>query len=193
MKVFAYGFWDGFLEKTDHTHVQFFTDLFKLVFNSDISIGSFEESDILLESIFSDKTYLFDKKWKYSFLFSGEHRLNNYYKSYSCVLYSENNHDNIINVPLFIPDIYCCNLMNKLTENIPITKIPKKNIITIISNPNGKERNTFLNILEQIHNIDYGGRFKNNIPRITDSYLSLNLLEKISDYKFIISMEKKRG
>ena len=80
MKLFVYGFWSGFIDKTNPVNISFFIDLFKNVFNKDIEIGNFNDSDILLETIFENKTFLFDKQWKYTFLFSGESKLNTYYK-----------------------------------------------------------------------------------------------------------------
>jgi len=194
MKLFVFGFWSGFIEKTNPVHIDFFLELFKLVFNENIELGNMDESDILLETIFENKTFLFDKKWKYSFLFSGESRLNNYHNNYSCVLYGERNHNNIINVPLFIPNIYCSNLMNKLQNPIlKIDKIPDKNICAIISNPNGKERNYFLNELDKVLRVDYGGDYNNNIEKIKDVYNSEKFISKVGEYKFIISMENSVG
>ena len=193
MKVFVYGFWSGFIEKTNPINISFFIDLFKLIFNEEIELGDYNNSDILLETIFEKKTFLFDKQWKYSFLFSGESRLNEYYKHYSCVLYGERNHENIINVPLFIPMIYCSNLMNKITEIKNITNIPSKNVCAIISNPSGEERNHFLNELEKSIKVDYGGGYKTNIPKFEDPYNSELFIKRVSEYKFIISMENSRG
>jgi hypothetical protein len=193
MKVFVYGFWSGFIEKTNPTDISFFIDLFKLVFNEEIELGEFHDSDILLETIFDKKTFLYEKQWKYSFLFSGESRLNEYYKDYSCVLYGERNHDNIINVPLFIPMMYCSKLTNKLTHAKSITYIPEKNICTIISNPSGQVRNHFLNELEKSLHVDYGGNYKTNISIVKAQYNTQEFTDFVSQYKFIVSMENSRG
>jgi len=193
MKLFVYGFWSGFIEKTNPVNITFFIDLFKNVFNEEIELGDINDSDILLETIFEKKTCLFDKQWKYSFLFSGESRLNEYHKKYSCVLYGERNHDNIINVPLFIPNIYCSNLLSKLTDRQPITYIPQKNVCAVISNPSGNERNMFLNELEKTVNIDYGGNYKTNISKFEDTYNSVPFVKRVTEYKFIVSMENSRG
>jgi hypothetical protein len=193
MKVFVYGFWRGFIDKTNPVNIDFFIHLFKLVFNEEIELGNIEDSDILLETIFETKTYLFDKKWKYSFLFSGESRLNIHYSSYSCVLYGERNHNNIINVPLFIPNIYCSNLIDKLQKSVTIQNVPKKNICAIISNPSGKERNYFLNELDEVINVDYGGDYKNNVEKFKDTYNSTSFINRVAEYKFIVSMENSSG
>jgi hypothetical protein len=193
MKIFVHGFWDGFLDKTNPVNISFFLNLFKIVFNEEIEISTFEKSNILLESIFDSKTYIFDKKWDYTFLFSGESRLNPYHEHYSCVLYGEKNHNNIINVPLFIPNVYCSNLIEKFIKQKNITHIPSKNICAIISNPSGNERNTFLNELEKTLKIDYGGCYKTNIKKFDDIYNSEKFINRVSEYKFIISMENSRG
>ena len=193
MKLFVHGFWTGFIDKTNPVNITFFLDLLKLVFNEEIELSNFENSDILLETIFDNKTFLFDKQWKYSFLFSGESRLKEYYKHYSCVLYGERSHENIINVPLFIPNIYCCNLMDNFTKIKNITHIPTKNVCAIISNSSGNERNYFLNELEKKISIEYGGDYKNNIPKFQHTYNSEPFIKQVSEYKFIVSMENSRG
>lgn len=192
MKLFAYGFWSGFFEKTNPTDITFFMDLFKKVFDTDIELGNFEESDILLETIFENNTYLYAKKWSYSFLFSGESRLNKFHKDYTCILYGQKNHDNIINVPLFIPMLYCANNIDKINQSKTITKIPNKNICAIISNSAGKERNFFLEKLEKIISVHYAGNYKNNIPVIKEQYNTQEFIDFVSQYKFIISMENSR-
>jgi hypothetical protein len=195
MKLFVYGFWSGFIDKTNPVNISFFIELFKLVFNQEIELSNFDESDILLETIFDSNTYLFKKKWKYSFLFSGESRLNNIYSNYSCVLYGERNHNNIINVPLFIPTIYCSNLMVQLMNPLLKTNIniPLKNICAVISNPSGIERNDFLNELERTIPVDYGGDYKNNVEKFKDTYNSNKFIERVAEYKFMISMENSKG
>jgi len=189
MKLFVYGFWSGFIEKTNLTNICFFIDLFQKVFDTEIELGTFEDSDILLETIFETNTFLYSKKWNYTFLFSGESRLNAFYKDYSCVLYGEKNHKNIINIPLFMIMNYLSILSYK--KNIDI--IPPKNVCAIITNPNGKERNYFLNKLEKYTTIDYGGKYKTNIPIINHSYNTQEFIDILSQYKFIISMENSRG
>ena len=193
MKLFAYGFWSGFFEKINPTDVTFFIDLFKKVFNTNIELGNFEESDILLETIFENNTYLYKKKWAYSFLFSGESRLNRIHKDYTCVLYGEKNHDNIINVPLFIPMLYCANNIDKINQPKIVTNIPSKNICAIISNSAGRERNFFLEKLEKKISVDYAGSYKNNVPIIKAPFNTQEFVDFVSQYKFIISMENSRG
>ena len=194
MKLFVYGFWSGFLEGTNPIDISFFINLFQKIFDTEhIELGNFEESDILLETIFESSSYLYAKKWKYSFLFSGESRLYGWYKDYTCVLYGEKNHNNIINVPLFIPMLYCSNKLEKINEKKFIENVPTKNICAIISNDGGNERNYFLNELDKKIHVDYGGSYKNNIPRVEYQYNSEEFIDFISQYKFVISMENSRG
>ena len=187
MKLFVYGFWSGFIEKINPVNVEFFIDLLSRVFSLPIELGSFEESDILLETIFQD-TFLFKKKWKYSFLFSGESKLNSYHNHYTCVLYGQKNHDNIINVPLFIPYLYCTK--REIKNNF---QIPPKDVCAIISNSGGRERNEFLEKLEKRIRVDYAGSYKNNIEKCEHVYNTVEFTNFIKDYKFIISMENSEG
>jgi hypothetical protein len=194
MKLFVNGFWSGFIDKSNPVNISFFIRLFELIFLSKIELcEDFTISDILLETIFDNKTYLFDKKWKYTFLYSGETRLNCYYKHYSCVLYGERNHDNIINVPLFVPNLYCSSLLDKFSVRSHKNRIPMKNICAIISNDGGKERNYILEQLEKVFQIDYLGSYKNNAPRIEEQYNSIEFINRLADYKFIVSMENSKG
>ncbi len=192
MKLYINGFWSGFIEKTNPVNISFFLELFEKIFNENIIIcDSIDDSDILLETIFSNITLLFTKKWKYTFLFSGESRLNNFADSYDCVLCCERNNKNRINVPLFIPNIYCNNLLEKFNK-ININKNKTKDICCIISNPSGKERCYFLDELDKHFNIDYYGDYKNNKSKISEQYNSDEFIKKVSDYKFIVSMENSR-
>jgi len=202
MKVFIHGFWSNFESES----LNFFIDLLKNIFNSEISIGNFENSDILLESVFSLETFLTKKKWNYSFFFTGESTVHTIkllkdnkkrlllIPSYDIILSGRHNNLKIISCPLFVLSLYSFNLLNKL-QNFPIVnKIPKKTICAVISNgdPN-LERNIFLEKLENCGLlIDYAGSYKNNVPRITHHYHSEEFTNIISDYKFIITMENTK-
>jgi len=202
MKVFTYGFWAGFLEKTDPVHIDFFLSLLSKVFNEECTIGTPDDSDILLESVFSSNTYLRYKKWKYSFCFSGESRQRVYHfcsnerletlSEYSCVLCGERNHKNIVNVPLFIPYIHCNNFIDKLENPILIKNIPEKDICVIVSNPGAADRNTFFDRLDKHFKVDYAGNYKNNIPRISAGYNKAEFHDFVSKYKFIVSMDNSK-
>lgn len=192
--MFVNGFWSGFIDKSNPVNITFFLRIFELIFLKKIELcDDFNVADILLETIFDSKTYLFEKKWTYTFLYSGESRLNDYYTHYSCVLYGERTHDNIVNVPLFVPNLYCSNLLDKYQSQTYKNHIPKKNICAIISNDCGKERNYFLEQLEKVFQIEYLGSYKNNAPRIEEQYNSIEFINRVSEYKFIVSMENSKG
>ena len=193
MKLFIHGFWPGFIDKTNPVHIGFFQDLFKDVFNCEIELStSIQDSDILLESIFSYDTQLFKKQWTYSFLFSGESRLNQHASKYTCILWGERNHTNHINIPLFVPYLYCNDFLQTMQNPTSTTNIPPKNICAIITNPRGHLRNQFLDALEKHIPIDYAGKYKNNVPIITHDYNTKEFRDAISQYKFIVSMENSR-
>ena len=188
MKVFINAFWDGFLDKTNSTHVDFFLLLLNQVFGSPVIISSsIHESDILLESIFGSSV-LGHKGWKYSFLFSGESRLVPWYKQYTCVLWGERNHDNVVNMPLFIPYLHC----NGLDVSVGSSVVPPKNVCAVLSNGGGRERNLFMDRLERLIPIDYAGSYRTNVPIISDPYHTEGFRRAISQYKFIITMENSR-
>jgi len=203
MKVFVHGFWGGFIEKTDPVHCGFFLDLFQRVFGEPVEIGLVPgECDLLLESVFSTHTYLFAHSWKYTFLFYGEPsvylpgkcgqgRINTFSK-YSCILCGEPSRDNRINMPLFVPYMYCNGLVDRLSGNAKQSLVPwseKNPVCAIISNPSGHVRNRFLERLERVVPIHYAGRYKTNVPRLEGAYNDDNMIDFVSNYKFIVSME----
>jgi len=203
MKVFINGFWSGFLENTDPNKADVLFYIFEKVFNEKIIIGNLKNSDILVESVFSDKTFINHKKWKYTFFFNGEsvkyllkkgHNRFNLIPSYDCILSGRFTDFNkkIINFPLFIYYIYSNNYL-PLLINPPIINIsPKKNICAIITNGNSTERNYILDKIEKKIRIDYAGNFRNNIPKINGSYNSNELVHFYSQYKFVICMENTK-
>jgi len=207
MKIFVNGFWGGFIENTDPVAIKFFKNVLENVFGEELQIGNLEESDVLLESLFSDKTYINDKKWKYTFFFNGESQQriitdtlkNNQYRlsqiqNYSCILTGKFTNKSIktVNLPLFIPYIYCNNYLNILKNPPQRTNIPRKNVCAIISNSNCPRRNYFLDRLGQKMHIDYAGNFRNNVPRIPGAYNSKEIFEFYSSYKFVICMENTK-
>jgi len=193
MKVFFNGWYGGFFEKTNPgLHVKFFLDLFKKVYNQDCQVGTLEESSILCEfcMLINTKTKLKEKKWKHTFMMSGESYTNKYESQYDCVLWMERNHKNIINMPLHIPYIYTNNFLDKLENQNKREAIPKNDALVIISNPNGKVRNKFLSLLEKKMNVTYAGRYKNNIGHLLPwDYNKPEFKNFVSQFKFIISME----
>jgi hypothetical protein len=203
MKIFINGFWDGFLENTDPNKSFVLFYILEKTFNEKITIGNLNNSDTLVESVFSEKTFINYKNWKYSFFLNGEpirYLLDKKYKrfseipKYSCILSGRHTDfdKKIINFPLFIYYIFSNNYLPQLTNNIKIDNIPKKNICAIISNGNSNERNYFLSKLEEKFRIDYAGRYKNNVPRIEGAYNSNEILSFYSQYKFVICLENTK-
>ena len=202
MKVFTYGFWAGFLEKTDPVHIDFFLQLLSKVFDEECTVGTPENSDILLESVFSSNTFLMYKKWKCTFFFSGEsnQRIGIFCSNerlatlsmYNCILCGERNHKNIVNVPLFIPYIHCNNFIESLENPTPIKNMPEKDICVIVSNAGATDRNKFFDRLDEHFKVDYAGNYKNNVPRISASYNKKEFRDFVSQYKFIVSMDNSK-
>jgi len=207
MKVFVNGFWGGFVENTDPNKFSFFQKVFELAFNEAVSLGNFNESDVLFESVFSDKTYINDKKWRYTIFFNGESQeriiydtfKNNKYRllkipEYNIILTGKFTNKSIktVNTPLFISYIYSNNYLNLLQNQTPIHLIPQKNICAVISNSNCPKRNYFLDKLQKIVKIDYAGNFRNNTPKIPGAYNSDEILNFYSQYKFVICLENTK-
>jgi hypothetical protein len=199
MKLFAYGFWSGFHEKTNPGHIGFFQDLFEKVFKCKIEISyDINDADILLETIFEFKSMINYKNWRYSFLFTGESTVRypfteyRNFDLYTCVLGGFRNNNNIVNVPLYIVYLHCNNLEEKIQNPKIRTTIPPKNICAIISNPDGDFRNLFLEKLDSLIKIDFAGDYKNNVPKIMAQYDTDEFREAISEYKFIIAMENSQ-
>jgi hypothetical protein len=193
MKVYVNGFWPGFIEKTDIVHVDFFMELFEKVFNKEIEISdSISDSQILLESIFTSSVQINEKKWEYSFLFSGESRLNGFEHLYDCVLWGERTHGNIVNCPLYAVYLYCANLSEKLRgqNQEKITRVPPKNICTVVSKLGSTSRN---NIIEKINKRIPVDKYGHNHTPLEHAYHTQAFRDVIGEYKFVITMENSVG
>ena len=196
MKVYLNGFWND-------DSLDFFVLLIQNVFEEPVERGSFEESDILFESVFG-ATRLQDKQWKWSFFFTGESdRRNSCFMQspiqimdqYSCVLKGEPNNRNRINLPLFVYYSHLHNFTEKFQHlHSPSGPIPEKNVCAIISNGHDEEgRNAFLDKLNQVIPVDFAGTYKNNVPRIPHRFCSPAFIEEVAKYKFIVSMENSKN
>lgn len=197
LKLFVNNFWGGFVEKTDVNHIGFFLDLFKLVYNQDILYSNIiGECDILLESVCGfNQTLLFSKKWLHTYLFSGEHHLNQYRDFYSCIIWGEETHDKVVNLPLYVIYTYCKNFKfdGIIEPNVkPTNIIPPKDMCCIISDVRGDSRNHFIKQLEKHFKIDHYGKYLNNMPRINDRYDTVEFSKILSQYKFVLTFEKFR-
>lgn len=200
MKIFFNGWFSGFFEKTNPgLHVTFFLELFEKVYLEKCEVSSFQDSDILCEfdMLINTTTALKQKKWLHTFLFSGESSLKCKKELYTCVLWGERNHKNVVNLPLFVAYTYSNGFLPKLENKKGLKKrasVPKNDVCVIISNPGGQMRNAFLNELEKNMNVCYAGRYRNNIGGRTlkSDYNTKEFLDFVGQFKFIVSMENSK-
>jgi hypothetical protein len=194
MRIYFNAFWSGFFEKTNGNHVDFFLDLCTKIFKTECTIGTLEDSEILLETIYRDSV-LKAKKWQFSILYSGESRIHPNTDEYTIVLHGMRNHKNIVNCPLFVSYLYCNNYTDRLKQPLPDTvAMPRNEVLAIISNPNGEIRNKFLQMVESTGiKVTYAGHYRNNIGgTLQHEYKTKEFLEYVSQFKFIVSMENSR-
>ncbi len=192
IKLFFNGFWSGFHDGTNAVNDKFFIDLMRRIYNDYVVISNLEDSNVLIENTQIRQSYRDYKPWKHTYLFSGESYIHADKDKYSCVLYGQRNHNNIINCPLFIPYIYSSFNENLLTQNETLIRndVPKKDMLVIISNPSGYMRNKIIDEFGKHFNITFAGNYKNNTDgAITHYYNSKEFLEYVSQFKYIISME----
>lgn len=194
LKVLFTGFWGGFHDSTNAVDNRFFLDLMSKVYNEDtIVTHNIDEADVLIENTQVQDSLKYRKNWKHTFLFSGESYIRHDKDEYSCVLYGQRNHKNIVNVPPFISYVYSSLGIDFLNESQPQNKtsIPPKDVLVVISNPGGVVRNTFIDALENSGlQITFGGHYKNNTNGpITHYYNSLEFNEIVKQHKFMIAME----
>lgn len=196
MKICFNGWFSGFDDKTNPgLHIDFFLNLFEKVYGVPCEKCNNAESEVLCEfdMLIDCSSLVKTKQWKHTYLFSGESTLKCNKNDYTCVLWGERNHKNVVNVPLFIPYIYSNNFVNTLETKKEINIVPKNDVCVIISNPRGKERTEFLNELEKHFNVCYAGGYKNNIgTALTPQYNTKEYHSFVNQFKFIISMENSR-
>jgi hypothetical protein len=198
VNVFFYNFWNGFIEKTDGMDCTFFVTLFEKVFDAPIHITtSPDEATVLVESIFGYNTYLYYKKWRGTFLFTGESHYCNYphISNFDCILGFEDTHDRYVKCPLYLlflqtnPEILD-QLKPKDEKNTESPPPPPNNASVVISNPHGEERLRFMDRLEEKMTLFYGGKYKNNTDGVVNgNFNSLEMNEFYQRGKFAITME----
>ena len=196
MKICFNGWFSGFDDKTNPgLHIDFFLNLFEKVYGESCQKGNHNESEILCEfdMLINCSSMVKTKKWKHTYLFSGESTLKCSKNNYTCVLWGERNHKNVVNVPLFVPYIYTNNFVSTLETKKEIITVPEKDVCVIISNPRGKERTDFLNELEKHFKVCYAGGYKNNVGgTLRPQYNTKEYHTFVNQFKFIISMENSR-
>jgi hypothetical protein len=213
MTIYFNAFWPDFMD--DPKYSQIFIDLFSNVFNSKITMGTKDNSDILIETIFGDSIINY-KKWNYSFFFSGEPKMNEpsdlYTRPYTALLMNSRSYNNIIHFPFFVyyltyasldfrtsnvqvnnlhvNNVHVNNLNNVHVNDLSQNTIPKKFCCTFITNPNATIRNLFIDKLEINNKIDHFGKYKNNQGKqFSGNWHSEELINKMKEYKFVIAFE----
>ena len=170
-------------------------NLFKNVYGETCEKGNKFESEVLCEfdMLIGSPSLVKTKQWKHTYLFSGESTLKCNKNDYTCVLWGERNHKNVVNMPLFIPYIYSNNFVNTLETKKEINIVPNNDVCVIITNPRGKERIQFLNELEKHFKVCYAGGYKNNVGgSLKPAYNTKEYHSFVNQFKFIISMENSR-
>jgi len=195
MYIYFNAFWPDC--QTNASYYQIFINLFSKVYNCRIEISDMESSDILIESIWGSSK-LTEKKWKYSYFYSGEPESNEPANvnllNYTALLKNSRTHKNIIHFPFFSYYQMYASFDFKQLDQIKQNIIPKKFCATFISNPNGLIRNKFIEKLEKYKKIDHYGKYKNNQnEQFAGNWHSPTLIEKMKEYKFIICFENSEN
>jgi hypothetical protein len=149
-------------------------------------------ADVLIENTQIQHSFINHKEWKHTYLFSGESYLHSNADKYSCVLFGNRNHKNIVNVPLYIPYYVCSFDESYITENkvVAVTDVPKNEVLVIISNANGTVRNKFVELAEKHLDVTFAGNYKNNIGGpLQACYNTSDFRDYVSKFKFIVAME----
>lgn len=192
LKVYFHVFWSGFFERTNAVHVDFFKNLLEGIFEKNIILGTREDSDILFETVF-EPSIVKEKSWKYKFLFCGESRLLYNTDDYDIVFNSKRNEKNTINMPEFIPYIYCNYPIDWLESKHLMVKDENKceiPIASIISNDSFSIRNWLLSwLMSHIPVVNFG-TFMNNVGGlISFKYNSKEFSNILKQFHFIVAFE----
>lgn len=194
MQIHFNGFWDGFHDHTNPNTDKFFLDLMTKVYGEECTVGSFENSDVLIENVrIQPITFipskLKAKQWRHTYLYSGESYILSNRDEYTCVLYGQRNHGNTVNVPLYVSYLYCNNIIPRTLKTIPTN-----DIVTVIDNPNGKFRSAFLSELQKHIPVTHAGNFRKNtnINLSKISYASKEFLDYVGKFKFVVTMENSQ-
>jgi hypothetical protein len=188
VKIFFNAFWPNF-GTIDQINIKFFLALFEKAYGLQCEPAGFNESDVLCESLFGPSALL-HKNWKLSFLYSGESRFRENWKKYTLVLGCKYSSGNIVNVPFFVPYLWCKGGLGQE----PRTDVPPKDTLVVISqSPPCK-----LALLELLHSegvdIVYGGPFRHNtgdeFQRARWGSPEFDAL--VSQYKFVFACENSR-
>lgn len=186
----------------------FFITLLEKVFQTSIYISSSpDDASVLIESIFGNNSYLYHKKWRSTFLFTGETHYCNHpnISAYDCVLGFEETHDNrYVQCPLYIlylqtnpsilEEIQGGDCSGGMTRFLHLPPPPSHATVVISNSDHGIERMHFTQRLEEKMNVFYGGKYKNNIGGLVDGHFnSPAMVDFYRRGKFAITMENSIG
>ena len=192
MKVHFNAFWDGFLEKTNQNHCDFFLELLKRVFKEECTVGTFEDSDILVESLFG-KSIAKQRDWRYKIQFSGETvKVDN--SDDQDALLGTADYPKSVNCPLFVSQTWCtCPSVHyafppKTEAIIP----PIQAVLVLITNPTSEKRTR---VLDRLHAanipVAYAGGFRQNVPRLLCQQGTPEFHDQVKECRFIASFENE--
>ena len=164
MRVYANGFWGGFLEKTDGCHVGFFEELFTIAFGVPVtSCTDATKCDILLECVNdTSRTMIHVKHWKHSVLFCGEgwgFPLPPHVDEYSVVMGNKEGGKRFVPCPLFLVYEYC----KPFEYHHPRSTVPMGDICSVLSAGKNCRRVEVLRHLSQKFAVAMAGRLFNNV------------------------------
>lgn len=193
MKVYFNGFWSGFHDGTNAVNVKFFLNLLNSVYDTCVETTfNLQEAEILVENTQINTSLRDSKKWLHTYLFSGESYLHRDADKYSCVLYGNRNHKNIVNTPLYIPYYVSSFDESLIVKNIvnSVTSVPENDVLVIVSNSGGEVRNKFITELESNFRVTFAGNYKNNIGGTLPHYYNTKeFRDYVGTFKFVLAME----
>lgn len=193
-KIYVNGFWPGFLEKTDANHIDFFERIFRSTRLGDFQFTqNLNDATVLFESVFNT-SLVNAKPWLYKIHYSGEPQPKVFpAENYDLVLFSEQDHKNIVDLPLFAYYIHGNDLLNKIIHRQNRTGVPSKFCCFIVSNGNCHVRNKMFEMLNRYKKVDSCGNYANNMGAVLKhDYWTDEFRRFISDYKFVICFENSK-
>ena len=175
-------------------------DLFSQILGEDVSIGSFETSDLLFEEIHDNMKFVYAKPWALAGLISFEpyHHLHTPYHFILC----GNTEQAPTKKVIPFAGLDYSTRFGKVFENINNTPIiPPKFACTFVSNPMCDARNRFMRLLLSHGLLDSYGKVYQNVESSVDSsvdssvessadYNDMNAI--IRQYKFYICFENSQ-
>jgi hypothetical protein len=195
MLIYYNCFWAGFSNDTSDID-KLFSDIFSTEINSTRNIN---DADILCESVYFcwEPTLISQKTWAYSFMLSFENHYGggeDWLDKYTCVIGGPYKSKNTVPFPYFLfRCLQCTDVTFELDSYEPI-HVPNKKVCAVITNSKSELRTKFLNYLDELTKIDYGGSYKNNIGGIIGGHHgSLELIDFYKQYKFAITIENSAG